>query len=264
MKIVVIYKWAPDPQNAVVTDDGTIDWGVKRAISEYDPVAMSAARIFADSVNAIGTAVELIGLTAGDSSAASPKATQAAASRGLDSLVVISDDSLVNASANIYAHALAAGIAKIGDVDLIIAGDASADIGAQVVPGLLAGYLGLPSFADVNKIESTPQGVQIERHISTTKQTILLNSPAVIAVSTDAAPIPLIGMKDMIAARKKPVTKLALSDLGISAEIDAEKTATNVIQRTKPEVKPRKQIIFDSDNAAAELVAALRAEGVIS
>lgn len=261
MKIVVLYKWAPDPQNASVNENGEIDWGIKRTISEYDPVAMHATRILADSIDAD---VQVIGLTAGEASAASPKATQAAASRGLDSLVVIADDTLKNATPDVYAQALAAGIAKIGDVDLIIAGDASADIGGQVVPGLLAGHLGVPSFVDVSKIESSPVGLQIQRQTAHAHQALLLKGPAVVALTTDAAPIPLIGMKDMMAARKKPVEKLTLADLGISAEISAAAAKTQQVSTAKPEVKQRKQIIFDSDQAAAELVAALRAEGVLA
>ncbi|XCB29231.1 hypothetical protein RQN30_08195 [Arcanobacterium hippocoleae] len=203
-------------------------------------------------------------MTAGDSAAASAKATQAAASRGLDSLVVIADDTLKEVSADVYARVLAKAISDIGDIDLIIAGDASADIGGQAVPGLLAGYLGIPSFGDVNKLETTVQGMQIQRQTANAHQILRLTGPAVISVTTDAASIPLIGMKDMMAARKKPVTKLTLADLGISAEISSLITKVKLLSTAKPEVKPRKHIIFDSDNAAAELVAALRKEGVIS
>ncbi|WP_353065558.1 hypothetical protein [Arcanobacterium hippocoleae] len=109
MKIVVLYKWAPDPQNASANADGVIDWGAKRTISEYDPVAIHAARIFADS---LPESTELIGITAGEASAASPKATQAAASRGLDSLLVIADDALKGATADVYARVLSAAIKK--------------------------------------------------------------------------------------------------------------------------------------------------------
>lgn len=261
MKIVVLYKWAPDPQNASVDSDGVIDWGTKRTISEYDPVAMHTARILADT---IGSDAQVIGLTAGEASAASPKAIQAAASRGLDSLLVIADDGLKNATADVYARALAAGIEKIGNVDLIIAGDASADIGGQAVPGLLAGHLGVPSFVDVSKIEVSEAGLQIQRQTAHAHQVLALNGPAVVAVTTDAASIPLIGMKDMMTARKKPVEKVTLADLGIATEISTALNATKQIASAKPEVKQRKHIIFDSDQAAAELVAALREEGVLA
>ncbi|MDR6939646.1 electron transfer flavoprotein beta subunit/FixA family protein [Arcanobacterium hippocoleae] len=263
MKIVVLYKWAPDPQNASANADGVIDWGAKRTISEYDPVAIHAARIFADS---LPESTELIGITAGEASAASPKATQAAASRGLDSLLVIADDALKGATADVYARVLSAAIKKIGGANFIIAGDASADAGGQAVPGLVAGHLGIPSFADVNQIVAGANTgeIQIHRHTASTAQILRLHHPAVISVTTDAASIPLIGMKDMMAARKKPVEKLTLADLDLVHDVTQAQAATTLIATAKPEVKPRKKIIFDSEQAAAELVAALREEGVLS
>jgi len=47
--IVVAYKWAPNPQDAAVGSDGSVDFTrAKSAISEYDPVAFELARQVAD------------------------------------------------------------------------------------------------------------------------------------------------------------------------------------------------------------------------
>ncbi|WP_124054414.1 electron transfer flavoprotein subunit beta/FixA family protein [Arcanobacterium ihumii] len=254
MKIVVAYKWAANPQDALVSDDGVVNWGKKRSISEYDPVAMRVGRILADA-----TGAELIGITAGDSSCAAPKATQAAAARGLDRLVVVADDSLLFATPDVYARTLAAAVRSIGDVDLIITGDASADVGGRAVPALLAAYLGVPAFADVNSIESVDSHLEVTRHFQGAHQVLKLSSCAVLSVTTDASSIPLIGMKDMMAARKKPVDKLDLASLNIEAPAGT----TSVIKTAKPEVRARKHVIFDSGQAASELVVALREEGVL-
>ncbi|WP_353065560.1 hypothetical protein [Arcanobacterium hippocoleae] len=134
------------------------------------------------------------------------------------------------------------------------------------MPGLVAGHLGIPSFADVNQIVAGANTgeIQIHRHTASTAQILRLHHPAVISVTTDAASIPLIGMKDMMAARKKPVEKLTLTDLDLVHDVTQAQAATTLIATAKPEVKPRKKIIFDSEQAAAELVAALREEGVLS
>ena len=61
MKIVVAYKWAPNPQDASVGVDGVVDWSrAKSGVSEYDPVAIELARRLAAA-----TGGEVIGLTAG-------------------------------------------------------------------------------------------------------------------------------------------------------------------------------------------------------
>ena len=42
MKIVVIYKWARDPEDAAVRGDGSVDWrGAKMAAGEDDPAAVA-------------------------------------------------------------------------------------------------------------------------------------------------------------------------------------------------------------------------------
>ncbi|MDY5585520.1 MAG: electron transfer flavoprotein beta subunit/FixA family protein [Arcanobacterium sp.] len=258
MKIAVIYKWAPDPQNASVSESGEIDWGTKRTVSEYDPVAIRVGRILADETEA-----ELIGITVGEKTASSPKAVQSAASRGLDRLIVVSDDELVSATPERYASVLAAILRNL-DVDLILAGDASADNGGKAVPGLLAGLLGIPSFGEVDSV-SRPNAEYdfiITRKLNGKQQKLGIKGRAIIAVTTDAAPIPLIGMKDMMAARKKPVEVLELNELNFQGLPQTHGIATleNV---HKPVLKPRKQIVFDSDSAVAELIAALKEEGVL-
>ena len=53
MKIVVAYKWAPNPQDASVGVDGIVDWSrAKPGISEYDPVAMALGRKVATALGA--------------------------------------------------------------------------------------------------------------------------------------------------------------------------------------------------------------------
>ena len=48
MTIAVAYKWAADPQEAQVGEDGTVDWSrAKPGVAEYDAVAVEAARLLA-------------------------------------------------------------------------------------------------------------------------------------------------------------------------------------------------------------------------
>ena len=82
MKIVVAYKWAPNPQDLEVRADGTVDASRgKPTVSEYDPVAFELARRLADE-----TGGEVVGLTVGAAAIDTPLARKAALSRGLDRL----------------------------------------------------------------------------------------------------------------------------------------------------------------------------------
>src|SRR5664279_6446203 len=90
MKIVVAYKWAPNPQDATVGSAGTVDWSrAKPGISEYDPVAAELARRLADA-----TGGEVIGLTAGAKRVDVTLARKAALWRGVDRAVSGGEDSL--------------------------------------------------------------------------------------------------------------------------------------------------------------------------
>ena len=118
MKIVVAYKWAPNPQDLEVRPDGTVDASRgKSAVSEYDPVAFELARRLADE-----TGGEVVGLTVGAAAIDTPLARKAALSRGLDRLVVVADDALAGADSTRLAAVLAAAVRTIGDVDRGVAG----------------------------------------------------------------------------------------------------------------------------------------------
>ena len=94
-------------------------------------------------------------------------------------------------------------------------------------------------------------------------RSVVLVSVAVLAASTDAAPPRLPGMKDILAATKKPVQTVTLAELG---GVPASAGTVTVKGTTRPDLKVRKQQLIDTKDpaaAAAELVAALRGDGAL-
>ncbi|MGV8967146.1 MAG: electron transfer flavoprotein subunit beta/FixA family protein [Cellulomonas sp.] len=258
MKIVVAYKWASNPQDATVGADGAVDWSrAKPGFSEYDPVAAELARRLADA-----TGSEVIGLTVGTKRVDATLARKAALSRGFDRAVIVADDSLEGAGSTQLAAVLAAAVRHIGDVDVVITGDSSVDVGAKMVPTVLAGQLGWPAVAEVISITGDAGALRVERAIPTGTQVLEISGPVVLAASTDAAVARVPGMKDILAAGKKPVESLDLAALDVPA---AAGTVT-VTGTARPDLLARKgQMIDVSDPAAAaaELVAALRGAGAL-
>jgi len=257
MKIVVAYKWAPNPQDAVVGADGTVDWSrAKSGISEYDPVAVELARVLADASGG-----EVIGLSAGTTAVATPMARKAALSRRLDRAVIVADDALDGAGATELAAVLAAAVRHIGDVDLVITGDSSVDVAARLVPAVLAGQLGWPAVAEVTAVTAADGALRVERAVAGGSQMLEIGGPAVLAAATDAAVPRLPGMKDILAAAKKPALTLTLGDL----QLPASGSTVTVRATSRPVLKSRKRQLIDTTNpaaAAAELVAALRGDGL--
>ncbi len=258
MKIVVAYKWAPNPQDATVDAAGVVDWSrAKPGISEYDPVAAELARRLADA-----TGGEVIGLTAGTKRGDSTMARKAALSRGFDRAVIVADDCLQDAGTAELAAVLAAAVRHIGDVDLVITGDSSVDVGAKMVPTVLAGQLGWAAVGEVTAVSGKAGLLRVERAIAGGTQVLQISGPAVLAASTDAAVPRVPGMRDILAAGKKPVETLEVSAL----DVPAGNATVTVTGTSRPDLLARKgQMINTADPgaAAAELVAALRGGGLL-
>ena len=261
MRIVVAYKWTRDPQEATVRADGTVDWSrAKPGLSAYDPVAIELARQLAQAAGA-----ELIGVTAGGKGVAVPIASKAALSRGLDRVVIVEDEALAEAGRSELAAVLAEVIRHIGDVDLVVTGDSSVDVAAKMVPTVLAGELGWPAVAEVTAVSGT--GVQagalrVERAVPGGVQVLEICGPAVLAASADAAVPRVPGMKELLAAARKPVELLELAAL----KVPPGSAVMTVTGRSRPERKARKGQLIDTTDpaaAAAELVTALREAGTL-
>jgi len=258
MRIVVAYKWTSDPEEATVRPDGTVDWSrAKPGISTYDPVALELARRLADAAGA-----ELIGVTVGGKGVGAPVASKAALGRGLDRVVIVEDDSLREAGRSELAAVLAEVVRQIGDVDLVITGDSSVDVAAKMVPTVLAGELGWPAVAEVTEVSGQAGVLRVERAIPGGVQVLEISGPAVLAASADAAVPHVPGMKDLLAAGKKPVEFVDLKVLSVPAR-SAVMTVTG---RARPERKARKGRLIDTTDpaaAATELVTALREGGAL-
>ncbi|MDR0627124.1 MAG: hypothetical protein LBG11_07675, partial [Bifidobacteriaceae bacterium] len=241
MLICVAYKWAPDPAEAAVDGAGQLDYSrAKATISEYDAVAIQMARDLANSAGA-----ELVGLTAGPPASAAPLAAKAALSRGLDSLTAVVDESLAQADAARTGQALAGAVRELGSVDLVITGDCSIDEGAGLVPGALAGQLGWPAVLEASKIVVEGSTVKLERAVAGVTELIELAGPAVIGVAAGALAPKAPGMKDVMAAAKKPINRLTGADVGLG------RAQGEVLATAKLTGPARKGITIDASDPAA-------------
>ena len=260
MRVFVAYKWAPDPADATVGPDGTIDFSRARpAIGEYDAVAFEVGRLLADAAGA-----ELIGLTVGGPEAGTPAARKAALARGLDSLVVAARPDLDGldalATATVLAGLLHAGPGAggtAGEVLAVLTGDSSRDAGAHLVGPALAGVLGWPCLAGVRSVEARAGALRVLRRARGGTQTVALPPPAVLACAPDAAEPRVPGMRDLLAASRKPVV--------VACPAAPRETLEMIARRRPPAPQRLRRVIdgADADAAAAWVVAELRASGVL-
>lgn len=257
MRVVVAYKWAGDPQEAKVGPDGSVDWSRSKAgVGEYDQVAIEVGRRLVDAVGG-----ELIGISAGGPDVASSLARKAALSRGLDRLVVVADlpENLSGSAGS--ARVLAGLVTKIGDVDLVLAGAASTDVAASIVPALLGAGLGWPTVTEASSVEASEAGLHISREVAGGSEELEMSTPAVVAVAADATQARVPGMRDILAAGKKSAETVACADLGVEAPVVAD----SVEASPAPTPARGRQLIDagDVDEAAHRLVEALHSAQVL-
>lgn len=244
MKVIVVFKWSKNPQGARVGSGGSVGWrGARMAMNDDDPSAILVARDIA------ATNGEIVGLTLGDGDVAW------AAARGASNSVVVTD-AKTNVNSAATGAILAACVRRIGDADVVLIGDSAWDYGLVIA---LAGQLGWPTLANI--VSATVEGgrLRVTRKIGSEIQVIEATGPVVLAVAASRAEQHVPGMKEVLAARKKPVLKLTLADLGVNS------TTTVSLRGTKFPDTAAAWIIDGADaaSAAAQLVTALRSEGVL-
>lgn len=250
MRIVVSFKVVPDDQDIQVSGDRSLDFSkAKPVVSAYDLNAIEAAAQLAASVE--GSSV--IGVTVGGSKIDESKLKKNVLARGVDELFMIADDACANMDANATASTLAELLTKAGDYDLILCGDGSADNYAQQVDVQLACKLGLPVVNGATKIELSGGFATVERTLEDVVETVEVSLPAVVSVTPDVAVPRIPGMKDILAAGKKPMS--------VSGAESSYPCAIEVVDCKAPEQADRKLAIMDAseDGAIEKFAAAIKA-----
>ena len=116
------------------------------------------------------------------------------------------------------ARVLAAAIRRLGEFDLIMTGREAGDWGAGQTGGLLAEELGLPCVSFVDTIEVAGGGLRLKRQTDTGWEVFEAAPPVVVTVTNDEHNVPRIPkVRDVMMSYRQPLTKFALSDLGLAA-----------------------------------------------
>jgi len=246
MEIVTCFKVVPDDQDITVNPDATLNYSKARPIvSTYDLNALEAAAVAAANSGANMTA-----LTVGGSDIDESKLKKNVLARGPESLYMVADDTCVGIDTHQTASLLAGALAKIGAYDLVICGDGSADMYAQQVGVQLGEILGLPTLNAVSSFSIEGGKLVAKRTLEDEVETLEVNLPAVISVTSDSAEARICSMKEILAAGKKPTEIWSAVDLGGVPEATIE-----VLDIKAPKPAPRKKEIFeDSDTGITDFL----------
>lgn len=247
MNIVVACKILPDDRDIFTKQDGSLDFSkAPMTVSAYDLNAIEAAANLAESLDS----AKVIAISIGEKAINDSKIRKNILARGVDELYMIADDQLKDADTNQTAHALASIIRTLHESgvspDLIICGDGSADDFVQQVDTQLAALLDLPILNGIVSIKANDDALIVERMLEDEIETVQMPLPAIISVSPDIALPRICGMREILAAGKKPASITDASDL------EHHDPSISILETKAPEQTPRACNIFDANACETE------------
>lgn len=256
--IVVCYKWVPDEQDIRVNpSDQSLDFSrTKYKISDYDRNAIEEAVLIAEK--APGSKITAV--TFGTSAKNSLKDVL---SRGPDEVCWLGDAAAGTADGYVTSRALAAMIGKLSGVDLILCGEGSADVYAQQVGPRIATLLGIPAVTFVRELHVGAAGVTAVRKLGNCTESVTVPFPALVTVLPEINKPRIPGLKQVLAAAKKPQTEMTAESLGLGS---SELTPKAKVQSVRGYVMNRRNVVWKEGTAAGKvesLVEALTKEGVL-
>ena len=261
--IVVFFKYTYDPDEIRI-DPNTrkpIFEGVNKKINEFDK-------------NALEEAVRLKSILEGKIVAVTfsndpeiKKGALEALSRGADEAYIIKSALADSGDPYITSYVLSNFIKNmLKDFSIVLSGSVSVDNGTGLVPILTANNLGVPVVSYVTEIEEiSKEKALVQRRMGNFIEKIEVKLPAVIGVEMEINEPRIPKLKDILAAKKKPIYELSIEQFGLN---DEQLKSVNIIEITEsfaPEIKSKRIKIEEKpiEEMAKEFVETLKKDGLL-
>jgi electron transfer flavoprotein beta subunit len=260
MNIVVCVKQVPDTwaEKKLSDSDKTVDReGVEGVMNELDEYAVEEALRIKEA-KGDGTVTVL---TMGPEKAV--ETIRKALSMGADQAIHVVDDGLHGSDALATSLALAKALETV-EHDLVLLGVESTDARMSVVPAMLAERTGAAQLTFARKVEVGDGTVKIERQTDTGYDVVEASTPAIVSVVEKINEPRYPSFKGIMAAKKKPLTKLTISDAGIEAAkvgLDGSGSAVGEVAARPP--KQAGQIVKDEGDGGVKLAEFLASQKLV-
>jgi electron transfer flavoprotein beta subunit len=254
VNVIVLAKYVPNPSGTpeIGEDFRLRREGVEGALDPGDEYGIEAALQLADQAGGEVTVVSM-------GPEAAMGGVRKALSMGAHKAVLVTDDMLRGADALATAKVLAAAIARDG-FDLVIAGVESTDGYTGTMPMTLAELLGVPSATFARDLQLSGETLRIERQTEAGYDVVECSLPAVVTVTAGVNNPRYPTLKGIMQAKQKPVDRLSLSDLGLSAE---DVAATQEITGIEAAAEKGAGEIIEDDGSGAARIAEFLAEAKV-
>ncbi len=254
MNVYVCIKQVPDTESKIKLSGNGIDTsGIKWVMNPYDEFAVEEALLFKkDNPSAVVTV-----LCVGPKSR-TVDSLRTALAMGVDN--AISVDAPENLDSLQTAHALSEAIKKTGDAHIVFTGKVAIDDNQSAVSQQLANFLEIPHATVISKTAYTADSIAVDREVEGGSKEILnVKLPAVIAATKGLNNPRYASLPGIMKAKKKPITELTTTELGINTDPYVEFTDFQL----PPERPSVKMIEGEVDTQVAELAKLLREEAKV-
>ncbi len=256
MNIVVLVKQVPDSgaERTLKGDDFTVDRAsASNVINEMDEYAIEEALRIKEAQGG-----EVTILTVGPDKAT--ESIRKALSMGPDGAVHVVDDAIAGSDAVQTSRVLAAALDTL-EWDLVLCGAEATDGRVQVIPHMLAERLGVPALTGARKLTLDGDSRTVERQTDEGYEVVQASGKAIVSVWDTINEPRYPSFKGIMAAKKKPVKTLALTDLGVGAdEVGLANAYCSVLEAAPRPLRTAGTRVEDSGEGGTKLVEFLATE----
>ncbi|WP_104176940.1 electron transfer flavoprotein subunit beta/FixA family protein [Cryobacterium sp. Y50] len=258
MNVVVLIKQVPDTYGErKLSPEGRLDRDVSDVI--IDEINERAVEIALQLQEDVGGEVTVV--TMGPKSAVDT--IRKALAMGANKAIHIVDDGLAGSDALQTSGAIAAALKTI-EFDLVIAGNESTDGRSSAVPAMLSERLKVSLLTNLVTLSVAQGSVAGTRSVENGTMEVRASLPAVVSVAEKIADPRFPKLKGVLAARRKPITTLSISDLGLfPLEAGGENSWTQVNDVIAQPARTSGTVITDDGTAGTQLAGFLAAAKLI-
>jgi electron transfer flavoprotein beta subunit len=260
MNIVVLVKQVPDSgsQRSLDPSDNTVARATAdNVINEIDEYAIEEALTLRDAQGG----GEVTVLTVGPDTATD--AIRKALSMGADKAVHVNDPAVHGSDAIGTSAVLAAALGQL-EYDIVLCGAEATDSQMSVMAALLSERLGIPQLSGARKLTVEGGVAKVERQTDGGYWALEAPLPAIVSTWDTINEPRYPSFKGIMAAKKKPVQKLTLADVGIDPSTVGLATATSqVLDFAGRPPKGEGVKVTDEGDGADKLVGYLASQKIV-
>ena len=247
MKIVTCVKCVPESRARLDPGSRRLERNGAAEINGFDLFAVEEAIRIKEAGDA-----EVVVVSMGPESA--EEALRSALALGADRAVLVCDPGAVGSDMLATGKVLAKVIEREA-ADLVLFGQQTSDGGGAVLWAVVADLLRLPVISQTTSVELLGGSVRAVRQSEVGDDVVEAPLPAVVAVTDAINELRYASLKGKMAAKKKPLDVVGLSELGVDPqEAGDDGSGTEVLRITDPPTRPDAHKVDDEATAAQSIV----------